>query len=179
MELKTKQSAVFLDRDSVINQNPPWVNKADDLILLPKVEEALKWLERMGFGIHVVTNQGGIGLGHFSEQDMRLINYRTFELLPMIRSIEYCPHRPNDGCECRKPKGGLITRVLEQYKYVPKRCWMIGDLPTDVQAGINAGLLPERCIKITPNTTGLWDATVIIYMVTRRNQEKNRRGRKK
>jgi len=150
------KKAVFLDRDGVINPCPPFVNKPGDFTLLPQVFETLQRLKDAGYALHVVTNQGGIGLGFMTPEDMVGINKRMLRMLPMIDSVEYCPHKPDSGCECRKPKGKLIRDVIDSKGYDPDQCWMIGDQSTDIEAGVNAGLKRSKCLQILPNTNALF-----------------------
>lgn len=166
------KKAVFLDRDGVINLCPPFVNKPEDLEIMSGVTEALQRLKDASFAIHIVTNQGGIGLGFMTSADMVAINLRMMELLPMIDSVEYCPHKPDAGCDCRKPKGKLIKDVITIRGYDTIKCWMIGDMWTDVLAGYDAGLRHHKCIQIKANTPGALALMVGLILWRHKQQAK-------
>ena len=139
-------NAVFLDRDGTINVGVPVyerVDSIDKLKLLPTVMEALTKLASLDYGIFLVTNQGGIAEGLITEADFDDINNK---LLGMIESsgIEviktyHCPHGEDSTCECRKPKPKMILDAAKEYDINLKNSWMIGDRPSDVMTGINAG----------------------------------------
>ncbi|WP_027340712.1 D-glycero-alpha-D-manno-heptose-1,7-bisphosphate 7-phosphatase [Halonatronum saccharophilum] len=140
--------AVFLDRDGVINSYDKPVNKADDLELYPWTSESIKRLNNAGYKIYVVTNQGGIECGYFTDNDLDSIhNYMTERLKAdgaKIDDIEYCPHFKKD-CSCRKPKPGMITKLAKKYDVNLKNSFMVGDRDSDVIAGNKAGC---KTIKI-------------------------------
>ena len=102
---------VFLDRDGTLVRDAGYVHRIEDYALLPGVVPALRRLAAAGFGLAVVTNQSGIGRGLFS-----LADYHAFERhleadlarqgVPLAASF-FCPHRPDEGCACRKPAPGL------------------------------------------------------------------------
>lgn len=134
--------AIFLDRDGVINDNTrKHVNKPEDLIIYPGVGEALRKAEQNGFDLFVVTNQGGIELGHLTHEKLEKIHDKMLQdLEPFchIREVAYCPDFKKPS-ECRKPKPGMILELAEKYDIDLKESWMVGDLETDVQAGVSAG----------------------------------------
>ncbi|GAX91597.1 D-glycero-alpha-D-manno-heptose-1,7-bisphosphate 7-phosphatase [Effusibacillus lacus] len=137
------QKAVFLDRDGVINDNVRPINKPDDLILFPGVGAAVKRLQDAGYRVFVVTNQGGVGLGYMTEEDLRSVHDKMIRELSrdgaVIDDIRYCSHRPHAGCGCRKPEPGMILELASKYNIDLDQSFMVGDRDFDIQAGRRAG----------------------------------------
>lgn len=136
------KKAVFLDRDGVINDNTrKHVNKPEDLIVYEEAKVGMKALYEAGYEIFVVTNQGGIELGHLSEERLHQIHNKMIEdLKPYceIKDIRYCPDFKRKST-CRKPEPGMILELGEKYNIDLKNSWMVGDMDTDITAGIRAG----------------------------------------
>lgn len=140
-------AAVFLDRDGLINQPPPperrYVTCPEEFHLLPGTAEAIRLLNRNGVPVGVITNQKGIALGRYTEQDLAAIHSRMRDLLAaegaMLDTIEYCPHQESDACPCRKPMPGMILTTAETLGVNAVDCWMVGDQPRDLEAGKAAG----------------------------------------
>jgi D-glycero-D-manno-heptose 1,7-bisphosphate phosphatase len=135
--------AVFLDRDGVINDHIRYVNRPEDLILFPGTGEALKRLRDAGYRLFVVTNQGGVGLGYMTEENLQAIHQKMKEELALegafLDDIAYCPHKPHAGCACRKPHPTMITDLAKRHAIDLVQSYMIGDRETDIEAGIRAG----------------------------------------
>jgi D-glycero-D-manno-heptose 1,7-bisphosphate phosphatase len=133
---------IFLDRDGVINDNTKkHVNKPSDLIIYPGVKEALKNASEAGYDLFVVTNQGGIEMGHLTHEKLHAIHEKMVEELKpycTFKEIKYCPDF-NKASSCRKPKPGMIIELAEKHNVDLKTSWMIGDMDTDIEAGIAAG----------------------------------------
>lgn len=142
-------SAIFIDRDGTIIKERNYTYKPDEVELLPTVAEAIKLMKDKGFKIIVVTNQSGIGRGYFSLQEFQSTNARLFELLKAnsevrhraeIDKIYFCPHRPEDNCECRKPKPGMVNQAVSEFNIDLKSSYIIGDRSEDIELGKCAGL---------------------------------------
>ena len=141
------KKAVFLDRDGVINEvltkRVKFVNKPRDLYLLPGVPEAIKKLNDHFDYIFVVTNQGGVGLGYMKEKQLiQIHDFMTAELKKkgaIINEVVYCPHKPKEGCACRKPNSKLIEDLAHKYDVDLSKSYMVGDTDTDIMAGKKAG----------------------------------------
>lgn len=135
--------AVFLDRDGTICKDVHYMKDESQFELLSRVAEAIRLLNKAGLKVIVVTNQSGIARGYFTEEDLQMIHKRMLnELLKngaKIDAIYYCPHHPDDNCNCRKPKTGMLERAAEDFDLDIKRCFMIGDKKVDVETGRNAG----------------------------------------
>ena len=137
---------VFLDRDGVINRNPPnmgYVRRWSEFSFIPNARKAIRELTQNGYRIIVVTNQAGIGRGLFSEENLTDIHSRMVseivEAGGRIDAVYYCPHHPNAGCECRKPKPGMLTRAGREHNIELSSTYLIGDSKTDIEAGHRAG----------------------------------------
>jgi D-glycero-D-manno-heptose 1,7-bisphosphate phosphatase len=155
--------AVFLDRDGTLIVDRPYNGDPDKVQLLPGVPVALRLLRRVGFRLIVVTNQSGIARGFMDESDLRRVHRRLNGLLAArhtwVDAYYYCPHHV-DGqlfnfaatCSCRKPGPGMILRAARDWSIDVGRSWMIGDMSTDVEAGISAGC---RAIRIGSDVTGI------------------------
>ncbi len=140
--------AVFLDRDGVINEvlshRVKFVNKPKDFYLLDGVGEAIKKLNNLNYKVFVVTNQGGIGLGHMKETALEDIHAKMQQDLSLfdakIDDIAYCPHKPNEGCICRKPKPEMIFNLAKKHKIDLAKSYLVGDRAPDIEAGKEAGV---------------------------------------
>ena len=146
--------AVFLDRDGVINRRiERYLTSVEKLELLPNVENWLKLLSEHGFQLFVITNQSMIGRGISTierlEEIHNLIQNKFKNMNFKIEKFYFCPHKPEDGCFCRKPKPGLIMDALTEYSINIKNSWIIGDEDTDIILGQNVGC---NAIKIETNS---------------------------
>jgi D-glycero-D-manno-heptose 1,7-bisphosphate phosphatase len=134
--------AIFLDRDGVINDNTgKYVNRPKDFKFYDGVKEALRKAYESGYELFVVTNQGGIELGHITHEKMQAIHEKMLEDLKpycAIKEVRYCPDYKKES-NCRKPKPGMIIELAQKYDVDLKNSWMIGDMDTDIEAGIAAG----------------------------------------
>lgn len=141
------KKAIFLDRDGVLNEvltkRVKFVNHPKQLFLLEGASEAVARLSKEGYPIFIVTNQGGIGLGFMSEEKLGKVHERLRELLAeeggAIAGIAYCPHKPNAGCECRKPSPGLLFKLAKEHHIELEGSVMVGDHERDIEAGKAAG----------------------------------------
>ena len=134
--------AIFLDRDGTLVDDPGYVHKVEDFKLLPGVVEGLKRLSE-GFIFFIITNQSGIRRGIHTEDDMHNFNGKLEAELKKydikIKKIYFCPHAPEDLCECRKPNDKYVKEASKEFKLDLKRSWVIGDHPHDIEMGIRAG----------------------------------------
>lgn len=139
--------AVFLDRDGVINEEiGDYITSIKYFTLLPHLVEALKELQERGYLLIVVTNQGGIPKGLYTEQDVQEMHgYMEAELLKSgvrFHAIYYCRHHPdyNGKCLCRKPGSLFVEKAIARFNIDPARSYFIGDKDRDIQAGAAAGV---------------------------------------
>jgi D-glycero-D-manno-heptose 1,7-bisphosphate phosphatase len=138
-----KKPAVFLDRDGTINLEVDHLRRPDDLVLLPKVSQAIALLNSSGIPAILITNQADIGRGLFDPHQLDQIHGLLTEQLAAsgahLDGIYYCPHRPEENCACRKPRPGLLFLAAKDHELDLAKSVMIGDKLSDIQAGISAG----------------------------------------
>ena len=148
-----KLKTVFVDRDGVINQErSDYVKSISELEIYPNVAKNIKLLKDAGFLVIVITNQSAVNRGivthetinqiHNSIQD-HLKKYGTF-----LDGFYYCPHTPNENCNCRKPKSGLLEKAILELNIDLNSSWMIGDSDSDIEAADSIGC---KAIKINDN----------------------------
>jgi D,D-heptose 1,7-bisphosphate phosphatase len=139
-----KNKAIFLDRDGTINIDGPYLADPEKFIMYSGVGEGVKALKENGFKIIVITNQSGIARGYFTEEILEQIHekmrkeFKKFDV--ELDGIYYCPHHPNDNCECRKPKTQLFETAIREHSIDVTRSYMIGDKIQDVIAGKKIGV---------------------------------------
>jgi D-glycero-D-manno-heptose 1,7-bisphosphate phosphatase len=139
--------AVFLDRDGVISENrPDYVKRLEEFVLLPGVVDALRLLSGAGLLIVVVSNQSAINRGLVSWETVSAITSyledTVWSVGGRIDSVYLCPHRPDEGCDCRKPKPGLLRRASSDLDIDLRESYLVGDALSDVQAALAAGVQP-------------------------------------
>ena len=135
---------ILLDRDGVINQDSAaFVKSEDEFIPLPGALEAIAALSRSGFLVAVCTNQSGIGRGLLTEAVLERIHRKLRQGISAaggtLHGIQYCPHLPDDGCDCRKPKPGMVLKLMHSLSVDAAETTFVGDSLRDVQAGRAAG----------------------------------------
>ena len=133
--------AVFFDRDDTINDDVGHCKRPEDIKIFPGVGEAMKKLNDAGLMTIMITNQSVIGRGWLDEKGLEVIHDKVRkDVLPgKIDDIFYCPHVPDGGCDCRKPKIGMAIQALKKYNIDTLRSYMIGDGDRDVQFGESIG----------------------------------------
>ncbi|MEK7871442.1 MAG: D-glycero-beta-D-manno-heptose 1,7-bisphosphate 7-phosphatase [Nitrospirota bacterium] len=135
--------AVFIDRDGTINKESGYIDRPDMIELIPGSAEAIKIINKMGLNAVVVTNQSGIGRSYFKEESLREVHRRLKEILveegAYIDAIYYCPHHPDEGCECRKPMPGLLKLAAAELDIDLCSSYVIGDKISDLILAQNVG----------------------------------------
>lgn len=125
------RKALFIDRDGTINVDCPYCHKPSDLRIYDDSVSIMKEFARRGFHIVIVTNQSGIGRGYFTEREMQAFNSELISRLRRegieIAAIYHCPHRPEEGCDCRKPGTGLIKRAERELGINLSESIIVGD----------------------------------------------------
>jgi D-glycero-D-manno-heptose 1,7-bisphosphate phosphatase len=141
------QKAIFLDRDGVLNKElGDYVSSVNDFRVLRHNFEALKMLQDRGYLLIVVTNQGGLAKGSYTEDDLAAMHaaLRTqYEAIGVhFTEIYYCRHHPeyNGRCLCRKPGSVMLEKALARFNIDPSASYFIGDRERDVLAGEAAGV---------------------------------------
>lgn len=139
-----KSKAIFLDRDGTINEDYGYVYKLSDLKLIEGVTKELTRLQDRGYLLIIVTNQSGIGRNKYTYEDALRFNDGLLTVLKkekvFITDVFMCPHVPEESCECRKPKSGMLRGAMKKYNIDPEQSYMLGDKMSDVECGQNAGV---------------------------------------
>jgi histidinol-phosphate phosphatase family protein len=136
---------VLLDRDGVINRRiiSGYVSRWGDFVFLPGALEALRLLNERNYRVIVVSNQAGVGKGLMSAADLEEVTRRFSTEVEAhggrILSVYCCTHREEDGCECRKPKPGLLQRAQAEHHFDFERTFLVGDAESDLLAAHAAG----------------------------------------
>ena len=144
-------SAVFLDRDGVINQDFGYVGNWADFHFCPGALDAMKVLSDKKVDIIIVTNQSGIARGYYTEEEYNVLTKKMLDAMEkhgvMISSVYHCPHHVEGDvvkyavtCDCRKPKPGMILKGLEAFSIKAENAIMIGDKDSDELASKAANL---------------------------------------
>ncbi|CAN5778373.1 HAD-IIIA family hydrolase [soil metagenome] len=141
-----RRPAVIVDRDGVLNEKPPraqYVRSPDDLRWLPGAREALGLLTGAGYTVLVASNQAGVGRGAMSMADLAAVNARLVEDAAAsggrIDGIYFCPHDWDEGCECRKPRPGMLFQAQRDHGLDLSRTFFVGDDERDGEAAAAAG----------------------------------------
>lgn len=138
---------IIMDRDGVINQDSvDYIKSPKEWIPIPHSLNAITRLNHAGHQVVVATNQSGVGRGYYSIATLDAIHKKMKDELAIIGGhldgIYYCPHKPEDGCECRKPKPGMLLQIGRDFNADLKQAYFIGDNFRDIQAAQAAGALP-------------------------------------
>lgn len=146
-----KNRALFLDRDGVINKDIGYAHRVEQIEFMPGIFDLCREAHGRGELIIVITNQSGIGRGLYEEKDfaglMGWMRDRFAHEGCPITAVYHCPHVPEDECDCRKPKAGMILRAAEDWSIELSASRLIGDKETDLQAGRAAGV--GSCVLAT------------------------------
>ncbi len=138
---------VILDRDGVINQDSRnFVKSSAEFVPLPGSIRAIADLDRAGFTVTVASNQSGLARGLFDRRALRAMHRKLRRLVAAeggrIDRIVVCPHGPDDGCSCRKPKDGLLQRLGRHYDTELDGVPVVGDSLRDLEAAVSSGARP-------------------------------------
>ncbi len=138
---------IILDRDGVINEDSDdYIKSVEEWIPIPGSIEAIARLSKAGYIVTVATNQSGIGRKLLDEYELADIHQsmcdRVEEAGGCINGVFFCPHRPDEGCTCRKPGIGLFTQIECEFGISVKNVPFVGDSLTDIAAARMAGCTP-------------------------------------
>ena len=145
------RSAVFLDRDGVINKDFGYVYKISDIEWIEGVIEAIQYFNNNNYLVFVVTNQSGVARKLYTEADVISLHLWMNNYLrkrnALLSEIRYCPHHPNalinrykKICNCRKPNPGMILSLIKNWNIDKSSSFLIGDKESDIKAAKNAGI---------------------------------------
>lgn len=140
-------SFIILDRDGVINVNSAeYIKSPEEWHAIPGALDAIAQLNRAGFRILIVTNQSGVARGYYDIDTLDAIHEKmTRELASVggyIEEIFFCPHHPDEACDCRKPNPGMLHQIAEKYPLIFAETYFIGDSYVDYKAALAVGCKP-------------------------------------
>jgi D-glycero-D-manno-heptose 1,7-bisphosphate phosphatase len=134
---------VLLDRDGTINEEVDHLDRPDQVALIPGAAAAMRQLRSAGLGLVVLTNQANVGRGLLPPDRLDEIHARLTELLSdedvSLDGLYVCPHAPEDGCDCRKPRTGLALRAATDHGFRPDDSFVVGDHAADMALGRTIG----------------------------------------
>lgn len=134
----------FLDRDGVINENrPDHVKSWDEFVFIPGALHAIRRLRQAGWYTLVITNQAIINRGVVPRSVVNEINRQMVKTIAQhggwVHGVFFCPHRPDESCDCRKPAPGMLLQAASRMNLQLDQCYLVGDALTDIQAGAAVG----------------------------------------
>jgi len=152
--------AVFLDRDGVINRKAPdgeYITNWREIEILPGVLDAAVDLSRGGYLIFIVTNQRGVATGKIRAADLNEIHERMSKEFgnvgATVAGIYCCTHDLQVDCPCRKPRPGMLLQAAREHHLDLPDCWIVGDSPSDIEAGFGAGCRTAQIIHTEASET--------------------------
>ena len=135
---------VALDRDGTITaelKRP--ITHAADLELLPGAVDGLRQMTDLGLRLLIITNQSGVGRGTLAQSQLDSVHSHLVQMLVQqgikIQGVFVCPHAPDEGCQCRKPRPGLLEQAASELAFRPSDCFLIGDKISDLECGKSFG----------------------------------------
>jgi len=142
--------AVLFDRDGTLVEDVPYNGAPERVAPMPGAGDALERLRQAGVAIGVITNQSGVARGLVTIGQVHAVNRRIEELIGPVDAWVVCPHAPEEGCGCRKPRPGMVLRAAARLGADPARCAVVGDIGSDIEAAEAAG---ARSVLVpTPQT---------------------------
>lgn len=146
-EAREKRLAL-IDRDGTIIVDKVYLRDPDGIEFAPGAVEGLQLLRDAGFTLVLITNQSGIARGYFDLVTLGRIHDRLQSMLAehklRLEAIYFCPHGPDDGCDCRKPAPGMVTKAMHDLGFQPDEAVVIGDSDGDMGAAAAAGVKRVR-----------------------------------
>lgn len=138
------EKVVFLDRDGTISKDSiNHIKSWDEFHFLPNAKQGLKLLNEQNFHIIIITNQSVIAREMVTPAELDSIHRNMIKEIEAaggkIETIYYCPHYPDNGCSCRKPKPGLLLQAIKDHAIDPKQSYMVGDRIMDIEVGKSVG----------------------------------------
>lgn len=160
--INLKARLIMLDRDGVMNYDSVhYIKSPDEWHPIPGSIDAAARLSQAGFRLGMATNQSGVGRGYYSEEVLAAIHQKMQNLLAekggKIDIIFHCPHLPWAGCDCRKPRPGLLKMIGQHFQCDLQDIPFIGDNLCDVEAANAVGAAPIRLIETHDDTTQAYD----------------------
>lgn len=157
--MNTTPFTVFIDRDGTINVDTGYLGSPSGVVLIEGARRAIKMLNDAGVKAVVVSNQSGVARGLFTLQDVEAVNIRVAELLAKdgarLDGVYFCPHHPDDGCGCRKPKTGLVVKAAKELGLDAEgstlfaHSYVVGDKASDIELARNLGPQVKAALVLT------------------------------
>jgi HAD superfamily hydrolase (TIGR01662 family) len=132
-------AAVLFDRDGTLIEDVPYNGEPDRVVPMAGAAAALAALRGAGVRVGIVSNQSGVARGLLRPAEVARVNDRVDAMLGPFDVVAVCPHGPDDGCGCRKPRRGLVLRAAAALGVDPRTCVVVGDIGADVDAATSAG----------------------------------------
>jgi len=141
----------FVDRDGVINKEVGYLHEISKFEFIEGAIEGLKTIIDKGYEIIIITNQSGIGRGMYDINTFEILNdwmLKEFESEGVkILDVFFCPHSPDENCNCRKPKPGLFLEAQKKFNINMEESWSVGDKETDVEAASLSGISNKVLVR--------------------------------
>lgn len=138
----------LLDRDGTIIVDKVYLKDPDGVEFAPGAIEGLRLLRDAGFKLVLITNQSGIARGYFDEPALERVHDRLEAMLSAeglrLEAIYFCPHGPDDGCDCRKPAPGMVRNAMRDLGFGPTQAVIIGDSDADIGVAAATGVIGLR-----------------------------------
>lgn len=135
---------VFLDRDGVINKQPPhngYIKSWKEFKFISGSIEAIRRFNINGFKVFIVSNQSGVAKGLYTQKDLDIITKNMLSIFKKkgayVDGVYYCTHRTEDNCNCKKPKVGLLEKAVYSFKDKIEKAFLIGDSSVDMETAKN------------------------------------------
>ncbi|PKM92947.1 MAG: D,D-heptose 1,7-bisphosphate phosphatase [Elusimicrobia bacterium HGW-Elusimicrobia-4] len=138
-----ENKAVFLDRDGTINRDMHYSADVSRLRVFKNAATAIKILNNAEYKVIIISNQSGIARRYFKEKDVEKLNKIIIDRLgkrkAKIDAVYFCPHHPEENCNCRKPKPRMILQAKKDFNIDIKNSYMVGDMQSDIDLAKNTG----------------------------------------
>ncbi len=167
---QTPPKLVVLDRDGVVNlDSDQFIKTPDEWIPIDGSLEAIAALNQAGYRVVIASNQSGIGRGLFEMSALNAMHEKMHKALSRlggrVDAVFFCPHTAADGCDCRKPKAGMLEQLAERFGVELKGVPLVGDSLRDLEAGLAVGCAPHLVLtgkgRQTEEKGGLPPGTLI------------------
>jgi D-glycero-D-manno-heptose 1,7-bisphosphate phosphatase len=156
-ETATPKRLALIDRDGTIIVDKVYLRDPDGIEFASGAIEGLRLLRDAGFALVLIINQSGIARGYFDLATLGRIHDRLQSVLVaegiQLKAIYFCPHGPGDGCDCRKPAPGMVTKAMRDLGFRPEEVVVVGDSEADMGAAAAAGV---KGVRVAP---GGWSAS--------------------
>ncbi|HIQ14925.1 MAG TPA: D-glycero-beta-D-manno-heptose 1,7-bisphosphate 7-phosphatase [Leucothrix sp.] len=160
---------IILDRDGVINHDSDeYIKSPSEWIPISGSLEAIAQLNNAGYKVAIATNQSGVARGFYNLATLKKMHIKMQGLLAKLNAqidyIAYCPHGPNEGCSCRKPKAGMLLEIADFFSEEPEEITFVGDSSSDMQAAKAANM------KFVLVKTGKGEKTMLNESVNKKGE---------